>query len=203
MNKTAADSGGYRGSQALQMAVPVSYHGRDRQDAWLQLRQVLVATLGVGQSIWFHCMAGVHRGPILCAAAVAFIERLEFWQVYTNIERLRNIDRKGVLERSGGSNTFSWAEGQAAAPTDPVKMFLPVQWVASARRGTAWHVASNHRVGDRIQPYCKWRQSPAQSVFKGEVITAESVGEAMLAEREFCKTCLAAAPAGDQALIRN
>ena len=101
MKQTAADSGGYRGSQALQMAVPVSYHGRDRQDAWLQLRQVLVATLGVGQSIWFHCMAGVHRGPILCATAVAFVQRLEFWQVYTNIERLRNIDRRGVLERSG------------------------------------------------------------------------------------------------------
>ena len=191
MNKTAADSGGYRGSQALQMAVPVSYHGRDRQDAWLQLRQVMVATLAVGQSIWFHCMAGVHRGPILCAAAVAFIQRFDFWQVYTNVERLRNIDRKGVLERSGGTGTFSWAEEQAAAQTDPVKMFLPVQWVA------------NHRVGDRVQPYCKWRQSPAQSVFKGEVITAESVGEAMLAEREFCKTCLAAAPAGDQALVRN
>ena len=203
MNKTAADSGGYRGSQALQMAVPVSYHGRDRQDAWLQLRQVMVATLAVGQSIWFHCMAGVHRGPILCAAAVAFIQRFDFWQVYTNVERLRNIDRKGVLERSGGTGTFSWAEEQAAAQTDPVKMFLPVQWVASARRGTAWHMASNHRVGDRVQPYCKWRQSPAQSVFKGEVITAESVGEAMLAEREFCKTCLAAAPAGDQALVRN
>ena len=34
MKQTAADSGGYRGSQGLQVAVPVSYHGRDRQDAW-------------------------------------------------------------------------------------------------------------------------------------------------------------------------
>ena len=148
MKQTAADSGGYRGSQALQLAVPVSYQGRDRQD---QLRQVMVASLGVGQSIWFHCMAGVHRGPILCAAAVAFVQRLEFWQVYANIEPLRNIDRRGVLERPGGSGTFSWAEGQAAAPTDPVKMFLPVQWDlhAGARHGmllpiTVWEIGSNH-----------------------------------------------------------
>ena len=203
MNKTAAEAGGYRGSRALQLAVPVSYHGRDRQDAWLHLRQVLVATLGVGQSAWFHCMAGVHRGPILCAAGVAFVQRLEFWKVYSNIERLRNVDRAGVLSRRGGADTFSWAEGVATAPTEPVKLHLPVQWVASSRRGTAWHVASVRRVDDRLQPYCKWRQSTSQSVFKGEVITAESAAEALLADREFCKTCLAAAPAGDQALILN
>ena len=44
MNKTAAESGGYRGSSALQLAVPVSYHGRERQEAWVHLKQVMVAT---------------------------------------------------------------------------------------------------------------------------------------------------------------
>lgn len=148
-------------------------------------------------------MAGVHRGPILCAAAVASVQRLEFCKVYENIERLRAVDRRDVLDRGGGANIFSWAEGVAAAPTEPLKLHLPVQWVASSRRGATWHVASIRHAEDRMQPYCKWRQSTSQSVFKGEVITAESVAEAMLIGREFCKNCLVAAPAGDQALIRN
>ena len=203
MDKTASEAGGYRGSRALQLAVPVSYRGRGRQEKWLYLRQVLVATLGVGQSAWFHCMAGVHRGPILCASAVAFVQRLAFWKVYENIERLRAVDRGGVLNRSGGADIFSWAEGIAAAPTEPLKLHLPVQWVASARRNATWHVASTRRVENRMQPFCKWRQSTTQSVFKGEVITAESVAEAVVIGREFCKNCLAVVPAGDQALIRN
>ena len=203
MDKTASEAGGYRGSRALQLAVPVSYRGRGRQEKWLYLRQVLVATLGVGQSAWFHCMAGVHRGPILCASAVAFVQRLAFWKVYENIERLRAVDRGGVLNRSGGADIFSWAEGIAAAPTEPLKLHLPVQWVASARRNATWHVESTRRVENRMQPFCKWRQSTTQSVFKGEVITAESVAEAVVIGREFCKNCLAVVPAGDQALIRN
>ena len=114
---------------------------------------------------------------------------------------LRFMD--GVLNRSGGADIFSWAEGIAAAPTEPLKLHLPVQWVASARRNATWHVASTRRVENRMQPFCKWRQSTTRSVFKGEVITAESVAEAVVIGREFCKNCLAVVPAGDQALIRN
>ena len=203
MDKTASELGGYRGSRALQLAVPINSRGRERQEKWLYLRQVLVATLGVGQSAWFHCMAGVHHGPILCAAAVAFVQRLAFWKVYENIETLRVVDRGAVLNRKGGADIFSWAEGIAAAPTEPLKLHLPVQWVASARRNATWHVASTRLVENRVQPFCKWRQSTTQSVFKGEVITAESVAEAVVIGREFCKNCLAVVPAGDQALIRN
>ena len=134
MDKTASEVGGYRGSRALQLAVPINSRGRERQEKWLYLRQVLVATLGVGQSAWFHCMSGVHHGPILCAAAVAFVQRLAFWKVYENIETLRVVDRGAVLNRRGGADIFSWAEGIAAAPTEPLKLHLPVQWVASARR---------------------------------------------------------------------
>ena len=203
MDKTASEVGGYRGSRALQLAVPINSRGRERQEKWLYLRQVLVATLGVGQSAWFHCMSGVHHGPILCAAAVAFVQRLAFWKVYENIETLRVVDRGAVLNRRGGADIFSWAEGIAAAPTEPLKLHLPVQWVASARRNATWHVASTRLVENRVQPFCKWRQSTTQSVFKGEVITAESVAEAVVIGREFCKNCLAVVPAGDQALIRN
>ena len=139
MTKTAPEAGGYRGSRALQIAVPVSYQGRDRQENWLYLRQVLVATLGVGQSAWFHCMAGVHRGPILCASAVAFVQRLEFWKVYESIERLRAVDRRGVLDRRGGADIFSCC----AHGTPEVAPASPVGGICSRKRDMACCIYSS------------------------------------------------------------
>lgn len=200
MDSTAESNGGISSSAFLQKACCVTYNGASRMEAWNDLRNTLISTLAAGESVYVHCKAGVHRGPILCAMCVATAYNISFNDVYARIENLRAIDRQGVLSRRGGNQVFNWA----AETSNKVVAFhvkTPIEWVASAKAGSLWHVSSIHQATDRLQPWCRWRQSTRQSVFKNETITANTAEEAIVYGRPFCKSCLGVTPASAQLTI--
>ena len=52
----------------LQFSLPVGYNGRQRDDAWRDLRSIALATLRAGKSVLVHCRAGVQRPCGLCSS---------------------------------------------------------------------------------------------------------------------------------------
>ena len=79
MKETAQECGNFRHRNSFQMAVAVGYNGSDRQRSWEEVRMVVLSTLQSGESVLFHCRAGVHRGPMLAAAvALAWVTRIAF-----------------------------------------------------------------------------------------------------------------------------
>eukprot|EP00438_Fugacium_kawagutii_P020457 Skav206762 [mRNA] locus=scaffold167:384381:393045:- [translate_table: standard] len=192
MDKTAAEcrDGVRRGP--LQMKCCVAHSGSERAEEWARMKQIAVSTLAVGESVYVHCLAGVHRGPILAAALVGHVYSLDFDKVYDRIQQLRAIDKAGVISRRGGGETFTWARRACNAVPDPVRLHLPVTWIASERKGALWHVSSSHvgvGGGGRVQPACQFKKGRQQNVFKGEVIVADSLTEALLHGRPFCTIC--------------
>ena len=61
---------------------------------------------------FFHCRAGVHRGPVLAAMAMAWINRTDFDAAIGSIGEVRAIERPGSTRR-GGDRIFDWARSQA------------------------------------------------------------------------------------------
>ncbi len=62
MRETAKECGGLHQREFHQMSVAVGYNGAQRQASWEDARMVALSTLQSGESILFHCRAGVHRG---------------------------------------------------------------------------------------------------------------------------------------------
>ena len=195
MGKTAAQAGGTSGAQLLQHAVPVSHHGQARGNAWKDAKQFILPTLRAGESVYIHCLAGVHRAPVLAALMLAWVSRRAFDDCYRQVEQLRAVDPAGVRERRGGADIFKWAASGAAEDVPQRIPRPPFTWVCSRKRGSLWHI----RKGDA--PWCQWRQL-ARS-FKGEVYFADSVEEALGYQRSICKMCKAVLPASMQLRAGN
>ena len=70
---------------------------------------VVLSTLQSGEIVLFHCRAGVHRGPMLAAVALAWVTRLSFDDALYHIEQVRAIEPDRVRTRSGGDQIFDWA----------------------------------------------------------------------------------------------
>ena len=113
MDKIAADCrGGVSARQVYQVNVPVGHQGALRDRQLKLVLPIFLATLYSGYSVLVHCMAGVHRAPVLAGLLLAWIRRCSFEEAYSRLEGLRAIDRAGVLSRRGGSDIFKWARNQ-------------------------------------------------------------------------------------------
>ena len=195
MGKTAAQAGGTSGAPFLQHAVPISHHGQARENAWKDAKQLMLPTLRAGESAYVHCLAGVHRAPVLAALMLAWVSRRTFDDCYRQVEQLRAVDPAGVRERRGGADIFKWAASRAAEDVPQRIPRPPFTWVCSRKRGSLWHI----RKGDA--PWCQWRQLAPS--FKGEVYFADSVEEALGYQRSICKMCKAVLPASMQLRAGN
>ena len=69
---------GISAETVLQFSLPVGYAGRERDEAWRDVKSIALATLRDGKSVLVHCRAGVHRGPVGCAALMGFVTRSPF-----------------------------------------------------------------------------------------------------------------------------
>ena len=87
----------------LEFSIPVGYNGRQRDDAWRDLRSIALATLRAGKSVLVHCRAG-HRGPVVCAALMGFFTRSPFDDCLNRISSHRAIDPAAVLNRRGADD---------------------------------------------------------------------------------------------------
>ena len=126
MKETAQECGGFRHRHSFQMSVAVGYNGKERQNSWEEVRMVVLSTLRAGESVLFHCRAGVHRGPILAAVALAWITQVSFDDALQSIEHIRAIEPDKVRTRSGGDGIFDWARSQASR--DFPGFVLPRNW---------------------------------------------------------------------------
>ena len=198
MKETAQECGGFRHRHSFQMSVAVGYNGKERQNSWEEVRTVVLSTLRAGESVLFHCRAGVHRGPILAAVSLAWITQVSFDDALQSIEHIRAIEPDKVRTRSGGDGIFDWARSQASR--DFPGFVLPRNWAwrASSRSNCLWHVVSAD--GD-AGPMCKWRQSDAKNIFKGQTVSCNTTLEALGYDREICRVCAMLRPGSEWALM--
>ena len=200
MRETAKDCGGLQHRKFHQMAVAVGYNGAERQASWEDARMVALSTLQSGESILFHCRAGVHRGPVLAAMAMAWINRTDFDSALGSIAEVRAIEPDQVITRRGGDQIFDWARKQAVRDLPGMKLPRAWSWRASSRSGSLWHVVPLD--GDS-GPLCKWRQADAKNMFKGQTVACSTTLEALGYDRQICRVCALLRPASEWALMHH
>ena len=198
MRETAKECGGLHHRQFHQMSVAVGYNGAERQASWEEVRMVALSTLQSGESILFHCRAGVHRGPVLAALAMAWINRTDFDAALGSIGEVRAIEPDQVVTRRGGDMIFDWARKQAIRDLPGMRLPRAWSWRAAGRAGSLWHVAPSD--GD-AGPLCKWRQSDAKNMFKGQTVSCSTTLEALGYDRQICRVCALLRPASEWALM--
>ena len=198
MRETAKECGGLHHRQFHQMSVAVGYNGAERQASWEEVRMVALSTLQSGESILFHCRAGVHRGPVLAALAMAWINRTDFDAALGSIGEVRAIEPDQVVTRRGGDMIFDWARKQAIRDLPGMRLPRAWSWRAAGRAGSLWHVVPSD--GD-AGPLCKWRQSDAKNMFKGQTVSCSTTLEALGYDRQICRVCALLRPASEWALM--
>ena len=162
----------------------MSYQGAKRDQALQEVKKATIATLAAGSNVVVHCQAGVHRAPILMGVLLAWLRRTTFDEEYDRLERMRAIDRQGVLSGRGGEALFAWARSLPQLPK------YPIVFICSAKAEALWHV---EREG---APWCRWRQ--ASPGFRGDTHRATSVHEALGYDRQICRSCQAVLPGPDR-----
>ena len=92
--------------------------GKRRQGSWEALRKLILPALENGESIYVHCMAGVHRAPVAAALILAAVRQLSFDRMVQHIQRLRAIEPhrmlRGELAEWVYVRTFAWTASQGA-----------------------------------------------------------------------------------------
>ena len=189
MRETAKECGGLQHRKFHQMSVEVGYNGAERQASWEDARMVALSTLQSGESILFHCRAGVHRGPVLAAMAMAWINRTDFDSALGSIGEVRAIEPDQVVTRRGGDQIFDWARKQALRDLPGMKLPRAWSWRASSRSGSLWHVVPLD--GDS-GPLCK-----AKNMFKGQTVACSATLEALGYDRQICRVCALLRPASE------
>ena len=179
-------------SERLQEQVSISYNGQDRQTSWDELRYLIPSTLHHGESIWIHCLAGVHRAPVLGGMVISLLTESSLEDSLHTIKQVRAIEPEKVRSRKGGDAIFDWARQQIARGF-PNRQ-LPEDWVwkCSVRDRAAWHIVE---VDNEEVPLCKWNQARDKAKFKGETFRVAKTKDAWYFGRPFCRTCRMQLPA--------
>ena len=179
-------------SERLQEQVSISYNGQERQTCWDELRYLIPSTLHHGESIWIHCLAGVHRAPVLGGMAISLLIESSLEDSLHTIKQVRAIEPEKVRSRKGGDAIFDWARQQIARGF-PNRQ-LPEDWVwkCSVRDRAAWRIVE---VDNEEVPLCKWNQARDKAKFKGETFRVAKTKDAWYFGRPFCRTCRMQLPA--------
>ena len=141
MSDMAKDTrNGLRSSHIMQFSVPVSYAGRDRAVAWDAARHLVPATIENGESILVHCLAGVHRGPVLTALLLALLCNSSLEDALRTISNLRAVEPWKVWERKGGHDIRDWVRSEIGRGWPALCFPKTWKWMCSVRDHSAWHV---------------------------------------------------------------
>ena len=124
-------------------------------------------------------MAGVHRAPLAGATFRAVVHKESFQAAVARVDTLRCVEFHESLPNMGGA----WVQ---QAIDHPLKELLdPDCWAAGIGR-TYIHACKKGASG--VSPLCKWNQK-ADSAFKSNVVTAETIEDALELGRPFCQEC--------------
>ena len=158
------------------------------------------ATLNKSESILVHCLAGVHRGPMLGALLLGCFTGTTLDLALDKIGAVRAIEPHKVRSRKGGDAIFDWVREQIVRVLPSVQLPVEWSWRCSRRSGSFWHIV--HKQGDE-RPVCRWRQAEARSYFKGSTMVASTSTEALVYGRRFCHNCCTLLPASERLLVAN
>ena len=70
---------------------------------------------------------------------LAWLRRTTFDEEYDRLERMRAIDRRGVLSGRGGEALFAWARSSCTGSLPQLPKY-PIVFICSAKAGALWHV---------------------------------------------------------------
>ena len=174
--------------------------GKRRQGAWEALRKLILPALENGESIYVHCMAGVHRAPVAAALILAAVRQLPFDRMMEHIQRLRAIDEPHKMLR-GELAEWVYVANVGQLPEPQVK--VPVPFVTSLMDGALMHAVPHGWNPDVPAPACRWRQSRAGSrgFYSGNVEYVDDVFAAIAYGRPFCQGCRSLLPPGVQQVL--
>eukprot|EP00438_Fugacium_kawagutii_P032678 Skav221339 [mRNA] locus=scaffold1845:45180:46922:+ [translate_table: standard] len=174
--------------------------------AWRRLWKMVLPTLQSRESIYVHCMAGVHRAPVPTAMLVAMLSHEPFDRKLQFIESIRAIESHKLTQDKRNEQLMRWVRQTANQNRlAPVSVELPVRFCCSSQRRGAWHAVSVPIDGAPLQPSCRWKQAPSnpKSFFGDDPVLAGSVHEAMVYDRKWCRNCVENLPAGIQAILSS
>eukprot|EP00438_Fugacium_kawagutii_P015958 Skav227095 [mRNA] locus=scaffold199:2660:6188:+ [translate_table: standard] len=174
--------------------------------AWRRLWKMILPTLQSRESIYVHCMAGVHRAPVPTAMLVAMLCNEPFDRKLQFIESIRAIESYKLTQDKRNEQLLRWVRQTANQNRlAPVSVELPVRFCCSTQRRGAWHAVSVPIDGAPLQPSCRWKQAPSnpKAFFGEDPVLVNSVHEAIVYERKWCRSCVENLPASIQAILSS
>ena len=163
--------------------------GAKRDQALQEVKQATIATLAAGSNVVVHCQAGVHRAPILMGVLLAWLRRTTFDEECDRLERMRAIDRRGVLSRRGGEALFAWACSSCTGSLPQLPRY-PVIFICSAKGGLM-------ACGARGRPVVPM-ETGVSGVSRRYPPCYVGARGAIGYDRQICKSCQAVLPGPDR-----
>jgi hypothetical protein len=173
-----------------------------RDEQFKRALQAVRSHLQTQASVLVHCMAGVHRAPLVTAALLACVQGRSFWAAMNDLKRVRAIEPDRALDdrRSRKVRILTWllkvtekpAEEAATVPYEAVTSWRITQ---SARRVSKVHAM----VGE--VPLCNWRKGSGGKFFRLPFTEVSSPYEAVALGQAICLGCRRQLPAQEQATL--
>ena len=204
MKETVGERGGSLPPRVKAFQWPISHFQRDKwgvHNAWSVLSSAVLPTLESGQSIYVHCLAGVHRAPPAAGVLHAMLAGGGLENSMVHIGALRAVEPV-LLTENRNRQLATWLRSLTTRQSlPPCRVRLPVRFLCSKIGGGAWHAEGRTDDEEAVQPACRWKQAPSatKASFAGGVIRAVSIHEAVVYGRPWCKTCITLLPGRLQA----
>ena len=173
--------------------------GKKRNASWEALRKLILPALENGESIYVHCMAGVHRAPVAAALILAAVRQLPVDRMLQHIQKLRAIEPHKMIQGDVGS----WVYTANVGPLPGLQVKVPVPFVTAKADGSLMHAVPHDWDPNSPAPACRWRQSKAGSrgFYSGNIEYVDDVFAAIAYNRPICTTCALLCPPGVQQVI--
>ena len=173
--------------------------GKKRNASWEGLRKLILPALENGESIYVHCMAGVHRAPVAAALILAAVRQLPFDRMMQHIQKLRAVEPHKMIKGDVGE----WVYTANIGPLPGPQVKIPVPFVTSKVDGSLMHAVPKDWDPDSPAPACRWRQSKTGSrgFYSGNIEYVDDVFAAIAYNRPFCQSCALMCPPGVQQVL--
>ena len=129
--------------------------GKKRNASWEALRKLILPALENGESIYIHCMAGVHRAPVAAALVLAAVRQLPVDRMLQHIQKLRAIEPHKMIQGDVGE----WVYTANVGPLPGLQVKVTVPFVTAKADGSLMHAVPHDWGPNSPAPACRWRQS--------------------------------------------
>ena len=184
MAQTPQERGGVTLPGAVTRQLPIG--GKEREDAFKNVFQIVRQTLASGDNVLTHCMVGRHRGGTAGCLFRAILAEEDWDRTVAEVKKIRpTLDIPGAMKdgvlRKWVSDTLGKTKLHAPLP-------FPVAYAATDR-------SSIHLQTDQGITLCAHKQREEKAKRLVNPYTTTSLTEATDWGSAFCSQCLVRAPA--------